>query len=111
MPIAVRGAPPASLSVGEVMPRGLVTSITDQAIARNATSTAELQAADIIDEASWIPGDARLKEATELMLRKRTSRVLVHGRHEPIGVLFTLDVIDVLAVGDNGVGAEGTERP
>ena len=52
-----------------------------------------------------------LKEATELMLRKRTSQLLVHGRHEPIGVLFTLDVIDVLAVGDNGVCAEGTERP
>ena len=45
------------------------------------------------------------------MLRKRTSRVLVHGRHEPIGVRFTLDVVDILAVGDNGVGAEGAERP
>ena len=95
MPIAERGAP---------------EFITDQGIARNATSTAELQAADIIDEASWIPGDARLKEATELMLCKRTSRVLVHGSHEPIGVPPTLDVIDVLAVGDNDVGAEGTER-
>ena len=45
------------------------------------------------------------------MLRKRTSHLLVHGRHEPIGVLSTVNVVDVLAVGDNAVGAERTERP
>jgi hypothetical protein len=45
------------------------------------------------------------------MPRKRTVQHLVHGRHKPTGVLSTLDVVDVLAVGDNWFDAEGTERP
>jgi CBS domain-containing protein len=73
--------------------------ITDLGIARAATSDADLQAADLVDEATWIAADATLDEATELMLRKRASHLLVRGHHEPIGVLSTLDVIDVLAVG------------
>jgi CBS domain-containing protein len=72
--------------------------ITDLGIARAATGGADLRAADLVEEATWIAGDAALDEATELMLRKRASHLLVRGHHEPIGVLSTLDVIDVLAV-------------
>jgi CBS domain-containing protein len=72
--------------------------ITDLGIARAATSHAELHASDLVDEATWIAGDATLDEATELMLRTRSSHLLVRGHHAPIGVLSTLDVIGVLAV-------------
>jgi CBS domain-containing protein len=72
--------------------------ITDLGIARGAASNGELQAADLVDEATWIGGDATLEAAAELMVAKRTSHLLVHGHHEAIGVLSTLDVIGVLAV-------------
>jgi CBS domain-containing protein len=75
--------------------------VTDLGLARAATADVELQAADLVDEANWIAGDATLDAAAELMMRKRASHLLVRGHQEPMGVLFTLDLIDVLAVGAN----------
>jgi len=72
--------------------------VTDLGVARAATGDLRLQAADLVDEATWIAADATLDEAADLMLRKRTSHLLVRGRQAPIGVLSTLDIIDVLAV-------------
>jgi CBS domain-containing protein len=72
--------------------------VTDLGIARAATGDLERQAADLVDEATWIAADATLDEAVELMLGKHTSHLLVRGHHAPVGVLSTLDVIDVLAV-------------
>ena len=72
--------------------------VTDLGIARAAIGDADQQAADLVAEATWIAGDANLDEASELMARKHVSHLLVRGHHEPVGVLSTLDVIDVLAV-------------
>ena len=72
--------------------------ITDLGLARAATSDGDLQAADLVDDANWIAGDAMLEDAREVMVRKRVSHLLVRGRREPVSVLSTLDVIDALAV-------------
>jgi CBS domain-containing protein len=84
--------------------------ITDLSIASAAASGADAQAADLVGEASWIGGDATLEEASDLMVRKRTAHLLVRGAHQPIGVLSTLDVIAVLAVGADDVSAAGAWR-
>lgn len=81
--------------------------ITDLSIASAAVSHTCARAADLVGEATWIAGDATLQEASELMVGKPTSHLLVRGDHEPAGVLSTLDVIDVLAVGADDVSAAG----
>jgi CBS domain-containing protein len=72
--------------------------VTDLGLVRAATRDADLRAADLVDEATWIGPDATLDEAAKLMVDKRASHLLVRGHRAPIGVLSTLDVIDVLAV-------------
>jgi CBS domain-containing protein len=72
--------------------------VTDLGVARAAIDGPDQQAAELVDEATWIAADATLDEACELMARKRVSHLLVRGHGEPVGVLSTLDVIDVLAV-------------
>jgi CBS domain-containing protein len=72
--------------------------ITDVSVARAAAKGRDVRAADLVGEATWIAGEAALDEATALMAGTGTSHLLVLGRHEPVGVLSTLDVINVLAV-------------
>jgi CBS domain-containing protein len=84
--------------------------ITDLTIARAAASNADALAADLVGEATWIAGDATLEEASELMVRKSAAHLLVRGDHQPIGVLSTLDVIAVLAVGADDLGVAGAWR-
>jgi CBS domain-containing protein len=73
--------------------------VTDMSVVRAAAQDSEVRAADLVGEAVWISRDAMLNEAVDLMVSKETSHLLVAGDHEPAGVLSTLDVIDVLAIG------------
>jgi CBS domain-containing protein len=72
--------------------------VTDLGLVRAATRDAELRVADVVDDADWIAGDATLDEAAKLMVAKRASHLLVRGHRAPVGVLSTLDIVDVLAV-------------
>jgi CBS domain-containing protein len=87
--VAVAGAPGAAL--------GFVTDID---VVRAAARGEDVRAADLAGEATWVDPEATLDTVAALMAREGTSHVLVSGSHEqqPIGVVSTLDVIDVLAV-------------
>jgi CBS domain-containing protein len=72
---------------------------TDRDVVRAAVAGGDMRAADLGDASTvWTTPDATLEAAASLMVRERVSHLLVTGDREPVGVLSTLDVLDVLGI-------------
>jgi CBS domain-containing protein len=73
--------------------------ISDRSLVHAAARGGLARAADLAGAALWIEPGATLDEAAAVMVGNGVSHLLVRGGDDmPVGVLSTLDVLDVLAI-------------